>query len=365
MAGKHRRQKRPEYRRRRKWPYILLLLIVVGGVGSYLFITYGYKKTAAKPLASLKNSPLKIPKKPVYCPLDGREVSSEHLIQRRPIIVKVENLSDARPQSGLDKACIVYEAMAEGGITRFAAVYLCQDADEIGPVRSARLHDIDLVREYDALLVHVGSSDAYAVEAGRDIASLDEFAYTSSYWRSKDRAAPHNVYTSTKKLRDTATKEGLEREVALRGFTFKKDEPGKGKVASLYIPYPADCDTLYEYDARSNTFLRTVNGEPHEDKVTGARLAAKNVIVQYVSYTYSSFGEEYGMGGRQTMNLVGEGRAQIFRDGEVIEAMWSKVSPSQPTNYTDTAGNPIIFNRGQIWVEYVPDNWEIEITQNP
>lgn len=364
MTGKHRSRREREHRRR-KWPYFLLLLILLVGVGSYLFVTYGFQKRLAKPLANLRNAPLKIPKKFIYCPLDGLQVSSEHLIQRRPIIVKVENLSDARPQSGLDKACIVYEAMAEGGITRFVAVYLCQDADEIGPVRSARLQDIDLVREYDALFAHVGSSDAYAVEAGKDIASLDEFAYTSSYWRSKDRLAPHNVYTSTTKLRDTAGKEGLEREVSLRGFTFKRDEPGKGKVTSLLIPYPADCDTLYEYDTRSNAFLRTVHGQPHEDKVTGARLAAKNIIVQYVSYTYSDFGEDYGMGGRQVMNLVGEGRAQIFRDGEVIEAKWSKVSPAQPTNFTDAVGNPIIFDRGQIWIEFVPASWEIQITQNP
>lgn len=380
MVGKHRKGKGKESleekekllaeirelpkkkRKRRLWVYILVSVLLLGAVGGALFYFFGCQKNFTKSLARLGLRPLKIPERFVFCPLDGRQIKSESLIKRRPLVVKVENLSEARPQSGLDKADIIYEAVAEGGITRFAAVYLCQDAEEIGPVRSARLQDIDFVREFDGLFAHCGGSDAYIDASKAGMADMDEFAYEGAYWRSDERYAPHNLYTSTKKLREAAQKAGFEREVPLRGYLFKKNAPGKNKALSIKIPYPAACDVQYTYDVKTNTYLRSVAGEPHTDKVTGAQLAPKNVIIQYISYSYSDDGEEYGMGDRRMMELVGEGRAQIFLDGDMIEGRWTKASASEPTIFTDAAGQEIKFNRGQIWISIVPESYSIEVT---
>lgn len=388
MTGKHRKKKDKESRveekepqakekeklladieslskkkkKRRIWIYVLIGILLLGGVGGSLFYFFGCQKDLKKSLSRLGLRSLKIPGHFVFCPLDGRQVKDESLVKRRPLVVKVENLSDARPQSGLDKADIIYEAMAEGGITRFAVVYLCQDVEEIGPVRSARLQDIDFVREFDGLFAHCGGSDAYMDASKAGMADMDEFTYEEAYWRSDERYAPHNLYTSTKRLREAAQKAGLEQETPLRGYLFKKGEPGKNKALSIKIPYPAACDVQYTYDAKTNIYLRSVAGEPHTDKVTASQLAPKNVIIQYISYSYSDYGEEYGMGGRQMMELVGEGRAQIFLDGNLIEGRWTKAAASEPTIFTDAGGQEIKFNRGQIWISIVPESYSIEIS---
>lgn len=310
------------------------------------------RKIAISNIAHL-NPPPRI----TYCPLDGRPVAGESALERRPLLVKVENLDDARPQSGLDKADVIIEAMAEGGITRFAVVYLCRDAEEIGPVRSARLQDLDLLSEYDAVFAHVGSSDTYADNA-EDVADLDEFANGDAYWRSEERDAPHNTYTSTKLLRDAAAGQGYDRPASSEPLTFGITKPGAPAV-SIDIPYGARCDARYEYDAATKTYPRSVHGEPHVNKPTGARLAPSTVIVQFVDYTDSWRGEEYGMGGRQVMAMEGTGRALIFTGGTVVDGGWHRESTAARTTFTDNGGNPVTLARGQIWIEIVPSGWDI------
>jgi hypothetical protein len=297
---------------------IVVVLLAAGAAAAYFCYFDG--KALAGWLGLRGTGGIAAPKKVLTCPLDGT-VADAALIARRPLIVKVENHTDARPQSGLNKADIVIEAMAEGGITRFAAIFLCHSVDEIGPVRSGRLQDIIFISEYDALFAHVGGSDAFDDAKFDDMADLDEFSYSDSYWRSKDRDAPHNVYTTTERLHNAARDEGYEKQVALDSWAFKKGNPGAGTVTKVDIPYGADCAVSYTYDAASNSYLRFVEGEPFTDKPTGVQIAPKNVVVMYVSYESSDDGEEYGLGGRDEMQLIGEGRAVIFRDGEAVDGL--------------------------------------------
>lgn len=347
-------------KKRRVWLYVLVAVLLVavaaGAAGFYLIGCQRIKRTL-----SGFDFGLTIPERRVYCPIDGVQLPNDLNIKRRPLLVKVENLSDARPQSGLDKADIVYEMVAEGGITRFAVVYLCKDAEEIGPVRSARLQDGDLVREYDAIFAHCGGSDAWMDSSKAGIADLDQFSYDDAYWRSDERDAPHNLYTATKRLRDAAQAAGFERPVTIKGHLFKKDAPGKTSATAIRIPYSAACDVEYTYDAKTNRYHRSVAGSPQTDKVTGAQLSPKNVIVQYVNYSYAGDGEDYGMGGNRMMELVGQGRAQVFIDGEVIEGTWNKAGLTEPTVFLDQAGQEIKFNRGQFWVSIVPDSYTVEV----
>ncbi len=346
-------------KRKRRWiPYSIVGLLLVAGLAGFLAYWYLNPDAVLKKVSLLSGGIVKAPPKMTFCPLDGRIVKDPAAIKRRPLLVKVENLSDARPQSGLDRADIVYESMAEGGITRFAAFFLCQDADQIGPVRSARLQDIDFISEYDALFAHVGTSDAYANEASSSIADLDQFFHEDAYERVDWRDMPHNVYTSTKKLRDLAVTLGYEKEVVLTSLKFgtvKKQQAAN----AIDIPYLADCAVHYNFDAKSGTYLRSVAGQPHTDKVTGKQLSPVSVIVQYVDYTSSSSGEDYGMGDTQTMGLIGSGRALIFTGGGVIEGTWSRSGQTDRTVYTDAKGEPVRLNRGQIWIEFVPSSWDI------
>lgn len=341
----------------------LFLLSTIAGAGVYFYFFDGRILQDWLNLSAL--TAIKVPGRLVTCPLDGTVVKDANLIKRRPLIVKVENLSDARPQSGLDKADIVIESMAEGGITRFAVVYLCRDADEIGPVRSARQQDITILHEYNALFAHVGGSDTWARDKDGGIADLDEFSFGDAYWRSKERHAPHNVYTTTARLHKAAQAEGLEKETSIDSWPFKADNAAKkgqaGTTVSVKIPYGADCDARYDYDYENNTYPRFVAGEPFMDAKSGKQLAPKNVVIMSVNYYSSYDGEEYGLGGTDSMELVGEGKAIVFRDGVAVEGRWVKPSASGRTMFLDADRRPIAFNRGQTWLEIIPASWDISL----
>ncbi len=353
--------KRRNRRRKRLLTTLIVLIALLGAGGAAVYFYFFDGHVLQNWLKLVAPATLKPPTRLTTCPLDGAIVKDARLINRRPIVVKVENLSDARPQSGLDKADIVYEMMAEGGITRFAAVFLCRDVDEIGPVRSARQQDPNFVHEYDALFAHVGGSDAWAAAKDKTIADLDQFAFDDAYWRSAERSAPHNVYTTTQRLYKAAVSEGLEKQVSIDPWPFKADQPGAGTTVSVDVPYTAGCALRYDYDKASNTYKRSVEGEPFLDKPTGAQIAPKNVVIQFVSYSSSDDGEEYGLGGRDFMELTGEGRAIVIRDGEAIEGRWLKPGEPERTMFLDSEGRPIKFDRGQTWVEIIPTTWEVTL----
>ncbi len=372
MAGKHSPARGPgkvasdggSRRKRAKKPLlislsILLMLAVVGGAAVYFYFFDGHVLAGWLRLAL--PAQVSAPKPVAVCPLDGSIVSDASMLKRRPILIKVENHPDARPQSGLDKADVVIEAMAEGGITRFAAVFWCRDVEEIGPVRSGRLQDLTFAAEYDAIFAHVGGSDAWMEAKTSTLADLDQFAFGDTYWRSADRDAPHNVYTTTERLHKTAAAEGLEKTVSIDAWKFKSAQPGAGKITSVKIPYGAQCACSYSYDKATNKYLRYVEDEPFLDKPTGAQIAPKNVVIMYVDYDSSDFGEEYGLGGRDVMQLIGEGKAVVLRDGQAVTGRWTKADASSRTMFIDDNGQPITFNRGQTWIEIIPSSWDITL----
>lgn len=359
MAGKHSKQKpvRKGTRKRGLLVAVIILTVLLITAGGIATVKYVDVKAITGRIILFDSVPIKQPPRVSFCPLDGTKITGDTLKDIRPIIVKVENHTDARPQSGLDKADIIIEAMAEGGITRFAVVFWCRTVDEIGPVRSARLQDFNFIQEYDALFAHIGASDTFTNEKPNGIADLDEFAYGNAYWRDDKRFAPHNCYTSTEKLRQTAKDAGFEHNVTIAPLKFGKLE-GTAATA-ISISYPEDCDASYAYDAKTKTYLRSVSGEPHTDKPTGKQLAPANVVVQFIQYEDSDYGEEYGIGGRQIMQLTGEGRALIFSNGVVVDGRWSRPGDESMTVFTDQEGNTVPLARGQTWIEIVPDGWDI------
>jgi len=271
-----------------------------------------------------------------------------------PLAVMVENLIDARPQVGLDKADVIYEALAEGGISRFLALYLTQEAEAIGPVRSTRHYFVYTAAEYNASLIFVGASPiGYAALAATGIRTVNESRGDAGIWRSFRRDPPHNAYTGTLEAREAADAKGPGGPGSWGPLLFKdptvlmSGEP----ATTIRIRYPplGVYDVDYTYDPEANRYLRVMDGYRHRDQFTGEQLAAANVIVQIVP------DEVIDREGRLDLAQIGEGRAYYFLDGVAIEGTWTKADYGSRTLFWDTAGNLIRFNpSGTTWIQLLP-----------
>jgi hypothetical protein len=274
------------------------------------------------------------------------------------------------------------EEITEGGITRFIAIYLCRDADPVGPIRSARPADIDIVYPYDALFCHCGGAPmTLDMIKQSSIADLDEFVGYDAYWRFRDRRAPHNLYAGTDQLRKTGdTLYPFEGEVEdafefmdpgetdgmasdRAGEIARVGEPPSGTegeyqplitvVNNVYIPYTRVCAVQYIYDVASGKFVRYVGGQIHTDLTTGEQLEVDTVIVQYVTLSASGVRDVHGADSPD-LGVVGSGRAQVFMMGQVIDANWKKGSRGGHTRYTDNSGRDIKLKPGSVWIQLVP-----------
>lgn len=278
-----------------------------------------------------------------------------------PLAVMVENHPDARPQVGLQYPDIVYEALAEGGISRFMAVYLTQEADVIGPVRSTRHYFVYLAAEFNATLVHVGSSPiGYAALAATNIRRLNESAGDPGVWRSEYRYAPHNAFTGTVEARAAA--DSVQPSVpGTWGPMVYKDPsiPTEAPPATyVRIDYPPGgwYTVEYTWDPESNYYPRYMDGVAHEDGLTGEAYRARNIVIQVVP------DEVIDREGRLDLAQTGVGDAYFFVDGTLQKGYWTKADFGSRTFYWDTAGNMIRLNPvGTTWVQLVPTNAVITI----
>lgn len=281
-------------------------------------------------------------------PLTGEEVDIP-LADRAVTGVMVENSPDARPQSGVISAGVVFEAVAEGGITRYLTLFQEARPANLGPVRSLRPYYLDWVMGYDAAIGHVGgSADALALVGQRNAKDLDQFKYgTEAYWRTGDRVAPHNVYTNFDKL------DALS---ARLGYTSSKFEPYKRKKDSPVIPATntsltfdfsgALYTTNWAYEPTANAYLRSVAGTPDKDADSGVQLSAKNVIYIPMPTTYD--------GKYAVMQTIGSGDAVLFRDGVAVPIKWSKAAYNTMLELKNADGTPAELNVGKTWFQIVP-----------
>jgi len=295
--------------------------------------------------------------KAIFSPLTGLTIEQETL-ERRPLAVMINNSTSARPQSGLDKADVVYEFLAEGGITRLLAIYLQNDVEEVGPVRSARPYFVVKALEFDALYAHCGgSTDALEDIQRYGVADLDEFKIgTKAFWRTSDRVAPHNLYTSTDKLWSYANTKELDTPVNLQGFKFlaKDEENALGQTAEkIFIKYSSkNYNVTYEYNIDNNTYLRFNGPAAHVDKVSGKQLEASNILIQYAPTLAHD-------NSRLEIDLMGEGKALLFNNGKVHKGSWKKNSLREQTVFLDETGNEVKLVPGQTWIQVVPTTSEV------
>jgi hypothetical protein len=272
--------------------------------------------------------------------------------------VVIDNHPNAWPQSGLDKASVVFEALAEGGITRFMAVFqdgALPDAAEIGPVRSARIYFVEWAMGLQGVFMHAGGSpDGLALAQSTDrLINAEALALPRQYaWREGRRAAPHNLYTNSAALRSFVNdRDQSTPDDPQLGYLFDHVPPAE-QVQATVISYGFTDPTFratWRYDAASNSYYRSMRDKPHVDRVTGQQLATRNVVVMEVSNTPRPGDNK----GRLDINVVGSGAARIFFAGRQIDATWRKDDAVAPLRFYDAQGQEIVFNAGPIWIAAV------------
>jgi hypothetical protein len=287
-------------------------------------------------------------------PLTGRLVTPE-LAARHPIAVMVDDHWAARPQSGFTEASIVWQAPAEGGIPRYMMIFAEGDPTSVGPVRSARLYFVQWAAEWDSVYVHVGGSpQAMAILAakgqGQLVYNADELRWGGTYlWRTKDRPAPHNVYTDGKRLRALAGKVGAAPLKAAKPvWRFAPDAALDLRPAGARIDVAYRLGAFsYRYDRPSNTWQRYVDGKVQRDRANDRVVAPKNVVVMEVGFGLLGAGQH----GRLEAANVGSGPAWIATNGAIVRGTWKKTSAASPTRFFDRAGKPVTLTAGQTFVQ--------------
>lgn len=330
------------------------------------------------------------------CPLNGAmytKAESDSWTKRRPLAIMVENHVDARPQSGLSKADVVYEAVVEGGITRFMGVFYCaaQAKDVlVAPVRSARQFFIDIASEYNRpLYAHVGGANGddtdprvRALEHISDYGwnqatDLNQFSigyptFVRNYNRipgKDDLATEHTMESSTERLWAIGDKRGwtnmspdvtVKKKVTpgtewLTGFTqwaFKDDAATGDRgttttIANEFWSGYKDFDVQWTYDSATNSYKRVMAGQPHVDQFTGQQIATKNVLILQMKELASVDVHHHNY-----LQTIGTGNGWLFQDGQSIKVTWAKKDRLSRMVIT-AAGKPVQFVRGQIWVSVI------------
>lgn len=387
------------------------IFLIVGGISYYLFslllpvsklVT---TKISPTPTGTQTKTPgilsFEGPKTEV-CPLNGALYTKEEAnlwSSKRPLTIMIENHADSRPQSGLGNADIVYEAIAEGGITRFLAVYYCAvqkgatQKYDIGPVRSARTYFLDLASEYSdyPLYTHVGGANCSAATPGGPcttnrkalaLEQIDSYGWTNKgTWSDMNefslsykicrrepertgstKATEHTMYCSTKELWNMASARGLTNittsskstwDKKYRPWQFNQKETSASASSFSFDFWSGykDYAVTWNYDSATNSYLRSNGNVPHIDFNTNQTLSAKNVIIEYVKESRSIDEHLHNL-----YEVIGTGKGVLFQNGIKTDITWTKSSRQARTVFKNTSGKEVNFVPGPIWIEILPIN---------
>jgi hypothetical protein len=304
--------------------------------------------------------------KPAVWPLRGTPAPDADSIRRRPIVVRVANDRPDRPQAGLAEADVVFEILVEGGLTRFAVVYHSQDANSVGPIRSARLSDLHYTPMLRGILAHVGAQPEVMKRireaAGRGaFVDLDQFQHADAYDRVAARPAPHNVYTSTKRIREAAERSGDRAKVDVPALTFEstttsRSEAGKphGPVALTYTG-----GRKVTYELAGSAYRRAEEGQATIDDATKRDVEIANVIVIKTDFTEAPDLVEDEHGSRSLeVRTTGTGPVLVLSAGQRFEGTWSRQG-DEMYRFADAAGATIALKPGLTWIHVVRPDIEV------
>lgn len=363
---------------------VVLILVVIALIAttSYIITTQLLKSDnlQLEKLGAKKNIAVTMvppsPTIPKYSPINGIEIANTNyqvVMDRHPLAVVVNNHKDARPQSGLSAADTVLEVLAEGGITRYVAIYHNNyDVSKVGPIRSLRYYMIEFASGYsDAMILHHGWAGFDGAAFERYNARTDARGAVSKFGikdihteastyrdpvKAKKSGYVHALYTDFTRINkeiDRLSKAsgwdlGVDETLSLK---FKEDAPveARGLFQSVDVKFislsTSDYTARFTYDKATNTYPRLIGGIADVDELTNTQISPKNVIIEWHNYADANDGHS-----RIVIDMEGQDKATILRDGEVVEATWKKECRTCRTRYYDTLGEEVLLNRGQIWI---------------
>jgi hypothetical protein len=328
------------------------IAVLIVGIGAWALAT------GKDPVEAVRDAAGALPgvpdPEPPKCPLTGEDAPGGVIPDRPVAAVKVENTDDARPQAGLERADIVYEELVEGGITRFIAMYHCDDAPHVGPVRSARTTDPDVLLQYGRpiLAYSGGTSRVQKLVARSGVFDFNEDTGGEAFERDAGRAEPHNLFVNTTKLRNVAGKKADRQDAPEPPFTYGEWEGKSKKATGLTMTFSMLNTVGWEWSRREDAWLRIDNGTPNVLE-NGDRLSTQNIIVQFVKVSEGDIQDVTGSPSPE-VTLTGGGKAYLFRDGRVIAAKWERDSLEDVTTFEAKDGEPMALDPGQTWVELYP-----------
>ncbi len=268
-----------------------------------------------------------------------------------PLLVQVENLPDARPQSGLQDASVVYEYVTEGGISRFSAIYTSPPKGKVGPIRSARLVTISLARQYGAIVVFSGGSTYIKQQIkSAGIPNADENSAGGDLFRDNGRVAPHNLYSDGSHLSDIESHANAAPITwSLWSRTAASSVTGGRAVTRVTVPVSDTEAPVFSYDAAASGWKRTEpDTGPFLDANTRTPLVVSTLIVQQVAIHPSSEVVDVNGATGVDHDVTGSGQAQVFTAGREFDATWTQGSSGPPSFKTSAGPAPIA--PGLVWI---------------
>ena len=340
--------------------FLLVILLGLVGAGAWFFLQTEKKTEIVGEIEKNETPADEI----YYSRLTGKEVTNKDIPTQAATCIMIENSPEARPQSGLNEAGVIYEAIAEGGITRFLAIFQEAKPNYIGPVRSVRLTFVEMAKPYHCSIAHVGGSDnaLRLIRNNSSFRDIDQFYNAKAYWRIRSRYSPHNVYTRFSMLDELNYSKGY-RTSEFSGFARVKPDTKPEELAqkankitismssNLYSP-------VYNYDANSNKYLRSyVQGGAHYSQYEDSTKVqnAPDVVIAMKVTAVSRTGEE----AYADYTTTGTGDAVIFQNGGVIQGRWQRADKDSELKFVDTSGNDIQLGRGQTWITLYPSSGKV------
>lgn len=326
------------------------MLVLIAGV---------YLKNGKRQHDNLQNNDYKqeSEEKVKFYALSGEEAEKQ-VVSLRPVAIMVENHPDSRPQSGLSYADIVYEALAEGGITRFLAFFQTLPKDSkilIGPVRSAREYFAQIAEEYGAIFAHVGGSNEVIAQIKNgqypNLADINEYYNGEYFIRRSESLAPHHIFTNRYLLSLASETKGFKQELISDNFWKFIDQGEKASttVSEINLDFSRPgYEVKWQYEQSEDVYKRVQYKSAHVDALNSQQLKAKSIVVQVVSVMPVPNDKLLSV----DIDLAYGGRAVIFSGGRVVEGIWKKINGR--TRYFDKQGSEISLSRGKIWVELLP-----------
>ncbi len=337
----------------------LMVAVVSGAIAIWQFSGSNNSTTAT---TTPTTTPTQLPSL-----LNGQLVSAD-IANRHPVAVMIENSQPARPQVGLTDADVVYEAVTEGGITRFMALYSTNFPTKVGPVRSARSYFINWLSPYDAFYGHAGGSPT-ALSLISSAGIKDAAGFNAAYHRepAPGVASEHTLFADVSKIFDIGkTSSKWPATFDFKPWSFKDPDKLPGPAGKVNVHFSSSpFDVVWDYVPATNSYNRNLAGAPHKDKVSGKQINVSTIIAITVSHSpnppYSGTGKE----SEWTMSVTGTGAASLFFDGKQIKGTWSKATRTDMLKFSDSAGKEIVMNRGKIWVEVIPQDGTISLVASP